>query len=141
MSDLLKELSGRGDDMISLCNCDGVLVLCDDLLVRDCRKYIQATLSEREFLEQLAEECMELGHAALKQIRAKKLSPNATPLRRADSIVPFLEEQLDVMSILWLLTGNKMYEHIKNYPKYVRWAKRLGYEIPKKYIWKEAKHE
>ena len=127
------------DDEITFCDCDGVFVLCDDLLVRDCRKYIQATLSERELLEQLAEECMELGHVALKCIRAKELSPNATSLHRADIIVPFLEEQLDVMSILWLLTENQMYEHIKNYPKYVRWAKRLGYEIPEKYIVERGK--
>ena len=141
MGKILDELSGMENDVIDLCDCDGVFVVCDDLLVRDCRKYIQATLSERELLEQLAEECMELGHIALKQIRAKKLSPNATPLHRAATIVPFVEEQLDVMSILWLLTENEMYKHIKNYPKYVRWAKRLGYEIPGKYIVKEAKHE
>lgn len=127
------------DDEITFCDCDGVFVLCDDLLVRDCRKYIQDTLSERELLEQLAEECMELGHVALKSIRAKELSPNATTLHRANAIVRFLEEQLDVMSILWLLTENKMYEHIKNYPKYVRWAKRLGYEIPEKYIVERGK--
>ena len=141
MSDFVKEIGRSSDYVISACECDGVFVLCDDLLVRDCRKYIQDTLSERELLEQLAEECMELGHVALKQIRAKKLSPNATPLHRAAVIVPFLEEQLDVMSILWLLTGNKMYEHIRNYPKYVRWAQRLGYKIPEKYILKEAEHE
>lgn len=132
-------MSEKLDDEITFCDCDGVFVLCDDLLVRDCRNYIQDTLSERELLEQLAEECMELGHVALKRIRAKELSSNATPLHRADIIVPFLEEQLDVMSILWLLTENQMYEHIKNYPKYVRWAKRLGYEIPEKYIVERGK--
>lgn len=125
----------------NICDCDGVEIRCDDSLVRDCRNYIKNTLSERELLEQLAEECVELGKESLKLIRAKELSKNSTPMTEAESETRFTEEQLDVISILWLLTGNRIYEHIKNYPKYVRWAKRLGYEIPKKYVLKEAEHE
>lgn len=43
-------------------------------------KYIRKNLSEREILEQLAEEASELSQAALKAIRALKLSSNPTPL-------------------------------------------------------------
>lgn len=125
----------------SIFECNGTYILCNDLLVRDCRIYIKNTLSERELLEQLAEECVELGKEALKLIRAKELSKNTTPITVAESKSRFTEEQLDVISVLWLVTGNKMYEHIKNYPKYVRWAQRLGYKIQEKYILKEAEHE
>lgn len=139
MNRLLNDLSGKGNNVVTICDCDGVLVLCDDLLVRDCRNYIKDTISERELLELMAEECAELAKASLKCIRTRCLSNNPTHTSKADSEMNFIEEQLDVMSILWLLTEDKMYEHIKNYPKYVRWAKRLGYEIPEKYIVERGK--
>ena len=37
-------------------------------------KFVRNTLSERELLEQLAEECNELAKATLKRIRAEKMS-------------------------------------------------------------------
>lgn len=45
-------------------------------------EYIMNTLTARELLEQLAEECNELSKASLKLIRALGLSENATPTRR-----------------------------------------------------------
>ena len=90
--------------------------------------FIRKKLTTRELLEQLAEECNELGKISLKLIRAGGLSNNTTPLNFYNAMIDFTEEQLDVVSVLWLLTGNKDYEYIKNYPKFERWARRLGYK-------------
>lgn len=90
-------------------------------------KFIRNTLSERELLEQLAEECNELAKASLKMIRANGMSANITPITRWEAWDNFIEEQKDVISVLWLLTGNERYAYIDGYPKIERWAKRLGY--------------
>ena len=90
-------------------------------------KYIRNTLTNRELLEQLAEECNELAKASLKKIRADGMSANITPVSRRDAYDNFEEEQKDVVSVLWLLTGNERYAYIDGYPKIERWAKRLGY--------------
>lgn len=82
----------------------------------------------RDLLEQLAEECNELAKASLKLIRANQMSENATPTSRVEAYDNFIEEQKDVISVLWLLTRDENYKFIDNYEKYVRWAKRLGYE-------------
>lgn len=91
-------------------------------------RYIRSKLSNRELLEQLAEECNELAKASLKKIRADGMSANITPVSRRDAYDNFEEEQKDVASVLWLLTLSGRYEYIDDYPKYERWAKRLGYE-------------
>ena len=91
-------------------------------------EYVKNTLPARDLLEQLAEECNELSKASLKLIRAHGLSENATPTSRVEAYDNFIEEQKDVISVLWLLTRDENYKFIDNYEKYVRWAKRLGYE-------------
>ena len=91
-------------------------------------KFVRNTLSERELLEQLAEECNELAKATLKRIRAEKMSGNVTPTTKLEAWDNFIEEQKDVISVLWLLTGNDRYAYIDGYPKMERWAKRLGYK-------------
>lgn len=103
------------------------------MLLAECRQYIKSKLTRRELLEQLAEECNELSKITLKTIRAEGLSNNPTPINREETTKNFTEEQLDVIAALYLLTDNKMYEHIRYYPKYVRWAMRLGYQIPAEY--------
>ena len=90
--------------------------------------FVRQTLPMRDLLEQLAEECNELAKASLKLIRANQMSENATPTSRAEAYDNFIEEQKDVISVLWLLTRNENYKFVDNYEKYVRWAKRLGYE-------------
>lgn len=90
--------------------------------------YIKNTLSKRELLEQLAEECNELAKASLKLIRAEGMNNNVTPTTKKEALYNFLEEQLDVISVLWLITNSPDYCYIDNYPKYERWAERLGYE-------------
>ena len=91
-------------------------------------KYIRSKLSNQELLEQLAEECNELAKASLKMIRAGGMSNNMTPTSRDDAYDNFEEEQKDVVSVLWLLTLDERYAYIDGYPKYERWAKRLGDE-------------
>lgn len=116
-----------------VCEYDGAQIVCSDMLLAECRQYIKSKLTRRELLEQLAEECNELSKATLKTIRAEGLSNNPTPINRKEAEKNFTEEQLDVIAALYLLTDNKMYEHIRYYPKYVRWAMRLGYQIPAEY--------
>ena len=91
-------------------------------------KYIRSKLSNQELLEQLAEECNELAKASLKMIRANGMSANITPITRREAYDNFVEEQKDVVSVLWLLTRNDRYAYIDGYPKMERWAKRLGYK-------------
>ena len=91
-------------------------------------EYVENTLPARDLLEQLAEECNELSKASLKLIRAIGDSENPTPIGQVEAYDNFIEEQKDVISVLWLLTRDENYKFIDNYEKYVRWAKRLGYE-------------
>ena len=91
-------------------------------------EYVKNVLPARDLLEQLAEECNELSKASLKLIRAIGESENPTPIGQIEAYDNFIEEQKDVISVLWLLTRDENYKFIDNYEKYVRWAKRLGYE-------------
>lgn len=120
--------------MNDICEYDGTKIICSEALLAECRQYIKNKLTRRELLEQLAEECSELTKAAMKFIRAEGLSGNPTPTTRGEAEKNFIEEQLDVISVLWLLTDGEMYKHVRYYPKYVRWAIRLGYQIPARYI-------
>ena len=91
-------------------------------------EYVKNTLPARDLLEQLAEECNELSKASLKLIRAIGASKNATPTSMVEAYDNFIEEQKDVVSVLWLLTNSDRYAYIDDYPKFERWAKRLGYK-------------
>ena len=91
-------------------------------------EYVRDTLPDRDLLEQLAEECNELSKASLKLIRPLKLNKNATPISKVEAYDKFIEEQKDVISVLWLLTNSDRYAYIDGYPKMERWAKRLGYK-------------
>ncbi len=60
---------------------------------------IQDKLGEKELLAQLAEECAELGHAALKLRRT--LSPdNPTPISTEAARIGLMEEVADVLFLL-----------------------------------------
>ena len=91
-------------------------------------EYVKNVLPARDLLEQLAEECNELSKASLKLIRADQMSENVTPTTKLEAWDNFIEEQKDVICVLWLLTGNERYAYIDGYPKIERWAKRLGYK-------------
>lgn len=90
--------------------------------------FVRNTLPKRDLLEQLAEECNELAKASLKLIRASEMSENVTPNSMVETYKNFMEEQQDVISVLWLLTRDENYKFIDNYEKYERWSKRLGYK-------------
>lgn len=109
-------------------------IICSEALLADCTRYIKSKLSRMELLGQLMEECSELIQTSAKLIRTEPSSNNPSPISPIEAEKNFTEEQLDVISVLWLLTDSKMYEHIRYYPKYVRWAIRLGYQIPAEYI-------
>lgn len=88
------------------------------------QKYILNVLTERELLEQLAEEAAELSQAALKLIRAGGMSNNATPITEQKAIDNLKEELHDVLAVTSLL---ELVEYNDNEnPKWKRWAERLG---------------
>ena len=104
-------------------------------------KYIRKNLSEREMLEQLAEEASELSQAALKLIRAKGLNNNNTPVREQEAMLSLALEYMDLLmvysmllekdrKILRITKDNSILpeKDMENYFKWNRWAERLGYE-------------
>lgn len=85
-------------------------------------------LGKREKLEQVAEESAELGKAALKLIRAKKLSYNPTPTTLDEATQNFYEEFRDVLIAMRVtLSPNKWANliDVDNSPKFKRWYERL----------------
>lgn len=89
--------------------------------------FVVNSLYKRTILEQLAEESSEITKAALKVIRAEKLTINTTPIT--------YEEINDLRMIISLLKSNYKEldealpkdSDIINNPKWKRWAYRLGY--------------
>lgn len=100
-------------------------------------EHIAKTLSERDLLEQLAEETSELSQAALKLIRAAKYSDNVTPVKEQEAIENLVMEFNDVL-LSWEIVIKSMRKieleeqlqamYQKQEIKLERWAKRLGYE-------------
>ena len=89
---------------------------------------IRSRLSQEELLAQLAEESMELGHAALKLRRAYD-GTNPTPVSAADAYDSVLEEIADVSVVLEALGYNgpmPLFEIQKKVnEKLERWVERL----------------
>lgn len=100
-------------------------------------EHIAKTLSERDLLEQLAEEASELSQAALKLIRAAKYSDNVTPVKEQEAIENLVMEFNDVL-LSWEIVIKSMRKieleeqlqamYQKQEIKLERWAERLGYE-------------
>lgn len=88
------------------------------------QEYILSVLSERELLEQLAEEAAELSQAALKCIRAEGLSNNTTPITAGQARTELQEEFSDVLTVAELLE----LIDCRNDKKLQRWAERIGYK-------------
>ena len=93
--------------------------------MNEYKKIVQETLTERDLLEQLAEEASELSKAALKLIRASGMNNNATPVTREQAAENVLEELRDVLiaaEALGIFLGDyRMDSH-----KWKRWAERLA---------------
>lgn len=88
------------------------------------QEYILSVLSERELLEQLAEEAAELSQAALKCIRAEGLSNNTTPISAGQARTDLQEEFSDVLTVAELLE----LVDCQDAKKWQRWAERLGHK-------------
>ena len=102
--------------------------------------YILDKLDERTLLEQLAEEASELSQAALKLIRAKKLSNNVTPRTEQEAALALAEEITDCCIVIDLVCAQNWEvigaiqennfakgDDVTSNPKWKRWAERLGY--------------
>jgi hypothetical protein len=92
--------------------------------------YIRCMLSDRELLEQLAEEAAELGQAALKLIRATGVTRNPTPVDVGEASLALEEEFEDVVAVMSaFLCGyegtGKLVGHSKKRSKWQRWANRV----------------
>ena len=89
----------------------------------ECSKEIRQKVPEAALYEQLAEECVELAHAALKLARIKR-GENPTPVSVEDAMGAVMEEYTDlrlVAYVLEMLWDTEVFEQ-----KLLRWYKRLG---------------
>lgn len=87
---------------------------------------VRELLDRTELLCQLAEECMELGKAALK-LRRVQTGTNPTPITEAEAWGNLTEEVADVLLLLKILkipTDDSVVEEIQRY-KSGRWVGRL----------------
>lgn len=95
-------------------------------------EYIRQNLPKEELLAQLAEECAELGKAALKLRRAYS-GVNPTPVTRAEAFSNLVEEVADVtlcLEVLYLNSEEVQYNCDRIWEeKAVRWKNRLMEEV------------
>lgn len=94
----------------------------------DAIRYVRENLSQEAQLEQLAEECAELGKAALKMARIYR-GENPTPVKRTEAFNNLVEEIADVtlcVEVLGLNTSEALYNCGRIWEeKSVRWMTRL----------------
>ena len=88
---------------------------------------IKANIGQTEVLAQLAEECAELSHAALK-LRRGLDGRNVTPISVLEAEIDVQEEMADVFLLMVMcgMQDGEMAETI--YKKVPRWCRRLGLE-------------
>lgn len=92
----------------------------------DDKRYVLAHTDRRALLEQLAEEAAELSQAALKLIRAEKLSDNPTTTHVSIASEQLIEELADVL-VAADAVGVPVLESCDN-SKWRRWAVRIRKE-------------
>lgn len=120
-----------------LCNGFNIVKICEvaeklqppqeEMNLEEAQEYVKSRLDERTKLEQLAEEANELSQAALKLIRAKGMSGNATPVTADKALDNLQEEVMDVLACLVVLDVD-LEQALKTTtanPKWLRWANRL----------------
>jgi hypothetical protein len=93
------------------------------MLVNECSKEIKQKVSEAALYEQLAEECVELAHAALKLARIKR-GENPTPVSAEEAMDAVMEEYTDLRLVAYVLEIGWDVEVFEQ--KLLRWHKRLG---------------
>lgn len=99
---------------------------CTPLTGDDYIQSIRDKLTQEELLAQMAEEAMELGHAALKLRRAYD-GTNPTPVKRSEAFENIKEEIADVRLLIHMLNLDRHwpeYDRIAE-KKLKRWAQRL----------------
>lgn len=96
----------------------------------DDKFYVLSHTDRRTLLEQLAEEAAELSQAALKLIRAEKLSDNPTPANVSIASEQLIEELADVL-VAADAVGVPILESCDN-SKWRRWAARIRKERERK---------
>ena len=98
----------------------------------DAIEYVRQNLSKEELLAQLAEECAELGKAALK-LRRVYSGQNPTPVKRPEAFNNLVEEIADVtlcLEVLGLNTAEVLYNCGRIWEeKSARWKHRLMEEV------------
>ena len=92
----------------------------------DNKRYVLEHIDKRALLEQLAEEAAELSQAALKLIRAEKLSDNPTTTHVSIASEQLIEELADVLMVADAV-GVPVLESCDN-SKWRRWAARIKKE-------------
>jgi hypothetical protein len=93
------------------------------MFVNECSKEIKQKVSEAALYEQLAEECVELAHAALKLARIKR-GENPTPVSAEEAMDAVMEEYTDLRLVAYVLEIGWDVEVFEQ--KLLRWHKRLG---------------
>lgn len=89
----------------------------------ECSREIRQKVSEAALYEQLAEECVELAHAALKLARIKR-GENPTPVSVEEALGAVMEEYTDLRLVAYVLEMGWDIEMFEQ--KLLRWHKRLG---------------
>ena len=93
------------------------------MLANECSKEIKQKVSEAALYEQLAEECVELAHAALKLARIKR-GENPTPVSAEEAMDAVMEEYTDLRLVAYVLEMGWDVEVFEQ--KLLRWHKRFG---------------
>lgn len=95
-------------------------------LIDGCSNRIRANLSYPALLAQLAEECAELSHAALKYRRAM-VKENPTPVKTSAASAAMLEEIADILLVLRVIGIDMDSGYIVRVQEYKasRWVDRL----------------
>lgn len=91
-------------------------------MVNECSKEIKQKVSEAALYEQLAEECVELAHAALKLARIKR-GENPTPVSAKEAMDAVIEEYTDLRLVAYVLEMGWDVDVFEQ--KLLRWYKRL----------------
>ena len=94
-------------------------------MIESIKKYITKNLSEGERYAQLAEECNELGKAALKIRRVITQGASPTPVTIEEALDNLHEEVADVLVCCDVLPLDCAKIHDIERKKSERWAKRL----------------
>lgn len=94
-----------------------------NLNIYECSREIRQKVSEAALYEQLAEECVELAHAALKLARIKR-GENPTPVSVEDAMGAVMEEYTDFRVVAYVLEMGWDIDVFEQ--KLIRWHKRLG---------------